>query len=191
MIKAKGVKARLSYNDISKRYFEWLAKKAMTDSHERHSKLLELLHSIQFTYLFDRDSSRAKDGIALRYEFVQSYYHHGTDIPLGDAPCTVLEMMLGLAWRIDEHIMRDPEFGDRTSLWFSEMLDSLELSGMTDDIFDEVYARRVITRLLKRQFRADGRGSLFTIPNTVKDMREVEIWDAAMMHLRDVWFNRR
>ena len=79
-------------------------------------------------YLFNRDYipacemdvCRATDGINLRYRFASE-----NDIPYGkiDAvfqgvPCSMLEMMVALAIRIEEHIMEDRSMGNRVGQWF-------------------------------------------------------------------------
>lgn len=46
--------------------------------------------------------------------------------------CSVLEVMIALALRMEEETMASSEFGDRTNQWFWYMIVSLGLSGMTD-----------------------------------------------------------
>ena len=63
------------------------------------NKLFHCLYSIQFTWSNPFDANRAEDGLWLRYRF-------STESPYADAeqvltePCTVLEMMVGLANRM-------------------------------------------------------------------------------------------
>lgn len=87
-------------------------------------------------------------------------------------------MMVALAIRFEEHIVGDPELGNRTSDWFWEMLDNLGLSE-----FEGVYYNPdietidcIVDRFLDRDYERDGQGGLFIIPNCPYDMRSAEIW---------------
>ena len=56
------------------------------------------------------------------------------------------------------------------------MINNLGLGAQFDSRFDEVYTERVIERFLNRDYEPDGTGGLFTVTNTDRDLREVEIW---------------
>ena len=172
---------------IQERYFDWLYnlvcenRFAETNSFR---KLLAYLHSMEFTYLIDRDSNRADDGVDLRYKF--ALY---SDIPNVEAritgPCSVLEMMVALAIN-EEQIMHNPKLGDRTAHWFWRMLISLGLGGMTDVLFDRYEVKAVVNRFLNREYEPDGRGGLFTIKNCRHDLRDIEIWTQACWYMDNV-----
>ena len=53
---------------------------------------------------------------------------------------------------------------------------SLGLYGMTDDKYDNGRVQDVIIRFLEREYEPNGRGGLFTVHNTTKDLRDIEIW---------------
>ena len=53
---------------------------------------------------------------------------------------------------------------------------SLGLYGMTDDKYDEEYVDNVISTFLYRGYDPNGKGGLFTVNDTYKDMRDIEIW---------------
>ena len=95
-------------------------------------------------------------------------------------------MMVALADRCEKRIMADPDIGDRTGQWFWGMIANLGLGGMTDERFDEAKTRRIISRLLTRNYEPDGKGGLFTVANSRYDMRTVEIWFQAMRYLDEV-----
>jgi len=83
--------------------------------HERYSrrlsyqKLLRHLHNIDFQYMLPMDGNRAEDGIDLRYRFGYEKEYEGSTIAsyLDNSPCSVLEMLIALAFRCEEHIMTD------------------------------------------------------------------------------------
>ena len=92
-----------------------------------------------------------------------------------DEPCSVLEMMVALAIRCEESIMDNPVYGDRTGQWFWNMIVSLGLGSMTDEMYDRDYVDNIVDRFLDRDYSPDGRGGLFTIRNCEYDLRDVEI----------------
>lgn len=95
---------------------------------------------------------------------------------LDNRPCSVLEMIIALAIRLEEHIMDDPDIGNRTGQWFWDMIVSLGLGSMDDSKFDKAHAIDVIRRFLDRDYGRDGKGGLFTIEHCRYDMRDIEIW---------------
>lgn len=153
-----------------KDYFKWLVY--IVDG-RKYEKLLQELHSIDFTYILERDANRAADGEDLRWRYVCE--DGNRSILQWEQPCSVLEMMVGLSIKMED-IMDDPEFGDRVSDWFWEMMDNMELSSMTNSRFDADYIHEKVYILLNREYEPDGKGGLFFIPDARKDLRDVEIW---------------
>ena len=158
---------------LKKQYFEWMCglicdKKYI--GHASYNKLLRYLNNKKFTYMLPMDENRLVDGLNLRFRFADESACHI------DGECSILEMMVALSLRCEEHIMADDEIGDRTGRWFWEMIDNLGLESMYDDNFDKVYADKIIFRFLNREYEPNGDGSLFTINNRNVDLRKVEIW---------------
>ena len=163
---------------ISNRYFEWMYDLVCEDRYSKsitYRKLLSHLHSIEFIYSIPRDSNRANDGEKLRYRFALLQDCEELSDYLDD-PCSVLEMMIALAIRVEENIMDDPEIGDRTSQWFWGMITNLGLGGMNDKHYDRDYVNEVVDRFLYREYEPDGKGGLFRIRDCEYDLRDVEIW---------------
>ena len=150
-----------------------------------YRKLLRQLFQTEFNYIIGLDGNRAEDGVGLRYRFGREHGYTDAEISnyLDDRECSVLEMMVALSQRCEEHIMDDPEIGNRTGQWFWEMIENLELDDMSDTVFDKRYVEDVIDRLLNRQYGRDGSGGLFRIPNCQYDLRSEEIWYQAMWYL--------
>lgn len=169
---------------MSGRYFEWIVRLVCGDNmrkRRRYSKLLAYLHERPFLYSLEMDENRARDGIDLRYRYASEM---GTyDVSRSDQPCSVLEMMAALAIRCEEHIMSNPDIGDRTGEWFFAMIENLGLIDETNDQFNIRHVEMVIDRLIRREYEPDGRGGLFTVPNSRYDMRDTEIWYQAMWYL--------
>lgn len=170
----------MTKDELNNAYFEWMYQLVCDerDSEMSYRKLLYLLHDTDFNYTIPMDGNRAEDGTDLRYRFGYENAYDGPIIAtyLDDRPCSVLEMMVALAIRCEEHIMCDPDIGDRTGQWFWNMIDNLGLSDMDDEGFDKNYAERVIQKFLDREYKRNGEGGLFNVKHYRKDLRSVEIW---------------
>lgn len=173
---------------IEREYFEWLYDLVCEGRYSKENsyhKLLAYLHSVEFTYTIFKDSNRAEDGIDLRYRF--AYYHESpaTVESMLVGPCSILEMMVALAIRIEE-TMDDPSIGDRTGQWFWKMIVNLGLGSMYDRRFDEEYVEQTIDIFLNRDYEPDGRGGLFRVRDCEYDMRNEEIWNQASWFLDSI-----
>lgn len=167
-------------NRIESEYFEWLLELAenLCSNGVSHQKLFEYLYSREFFSNIGRDGNRVEDGKDLRLRFSETsriYNYRDIYKYLYNYPCSVLEMMIALAYRCED-IMGDYEKGDRTSIWFNEMLNSLHLNDMDDENYDERYVEKVIDDLINHKYKRNGDGGLFTVNNPRKNMQRVEIW---------------
>jgi hypothetical protein len=150
-----------------------------------YRKLLTYLHDTEFIFTISKDENRAQDGIDLRYRFVLLNETEDLLKYLG-GPCSVLEMMIALAIRIEEDTMDDPAYGDRTGQWFWGMITTLGIGAMTDDRFDKEYVSEVITRFLNRDYDPDGKGGLFRLRHCNRDLRDVEIWHQMCWYIDEI-----
>ena len=172
----------MNRKDLKQEYFEWLCHFVKLNNHK---KLLFLLFSIDFTYDLPMDGNRYEDGIDLRYRFAdekgypQRYAAHWLD----DVPCSVLEMMVALCLRIEEHITGNPDDGDKTSEWFKDMLKTSGLYNVADDRYSERTSMAIIQDILTRNYARNGDGGLFKLRHTRQDLRHVEIWYQAMWYI--------
>lgn len=177
-------------------YFLWMADLVCDKCYTKGTtwkQLLTFLNKVEFSYSINMDGNRAKDGEQLRYRFgfEKGIPNEVIRTTLDCRSCSVLEMMVALALRCEEHIMSDPENGDQTGKWFFAMVDSLGLGGMDDAAFDTQYSNRCIHRFLRREFGADGKGGLFTVPKSPYDMRMLDIWYQMMTYLSKIERERR
>lgn len=176
---------------LHKRYFDWMYDIVCGCDEYRsvsYVELLTFLYNTEFTYDEVLDSNRAQDGIDFRYRFGYENEYSSSIITrhLDDRPCSVLEMMVAIAFRVEEEIMDDFEYGNRTGQWFWNMIVNLGLVNMCDKKFDEVEARRIINTFLNRQYDYNGKGGLFTVDDCECDMRGVDIWTQFMWYLNSV-----
>lgn len=164
-------------NDL---YFDWMLmqvkqKHDYIDKTNSFHRLLVHLHQTIFRWSISKDINRAEDGISLRRRFAIDQGIEGQERQIV-GPCSVLEMMLALAFKCEEDFMDDPSYGNRTSQWFWNMVVSLGLGGMTDQNFEYKYVDDTVQRFLDRDYASNGKGGLFTIRRCDSDMRDVEIW---------------
>ena len=164
-------------------YLMWMYKLVYGNASSRaptYCKLFSYLFEKDFAYTIATDENRAKDGIDLRYQFGEEKGIEEFIIAdyAGTRVCSVLEMMIALSIRCEKHIMDSPDFGDRTSKWFWDMIDNIspKLRGMTDKKFNYSIVDDAIDRFLERKYKPNGEGGLFTVNRCKYDLRNIEIW---------------
>lgn len=170
---------RLWYVDLWEDYGYWLVERVGLKEVKarKFSKLLADLHNIPFRYSIALDENRAADGFDLRDEYSLSI---GVPEIRFDRDCSVLEMLVGLAIRIDCEYIGDP--GDEhPEHIFWEMIENLfDFERYYRNCSDERYERNfVISRVekwLDRTFDPSGHGSIFPLKRPLMDQRKIEIW---------------
>lgn len=166
-------------------YFNWLydfACRYRANKYTSYKKLMHMMYTTRFEYFLEKDYSRVLDGIDLRRRFVYDKNLPYSIIDLLDGPCSVLEMMLALAIKIED-IMADPEYGDRTQQWFWIMMSNLGISMVTDDIFNQEEVYKILTNFMRREYSYDGRGGLFYIRHCDLDLSQEDIWSQMCAYL--------
>ena len=181
----------MTKDELNSAYFDWMYRLVCPERNSRkpsHRKLLHCLHSINFRYSIPMDGNREEDGTDLRYRFGYEMSYEGPMIAsyLDDRPCSVLEMLIALAMRCEEHIMDDPDIGNRTGQWFWNMITNLGLDSMTDAKFDRARTTRAISIFLDREYKPNGEGGLFTVRKCTRDLRTIEIWYQMCWYLDDI-----
>lgn len=170
-------------------YLNWLCDKVYDDRYGtmKYDKMFVYLYETPFDYTLPMDGNRAEDGVNLRYRFGRENRIPDYKIAsfLDDRPCSVLEMMVALAVRMETHIMDNPDVGDRVGQWFWDMIVSLDIN-MPDSRFDYHHADRVMDIFMNRKYKRNGEGGLFTIHDPSKDMRTTEIWYQMCFYLNEM-----
>lgn len=178
------------FSGIAQDYYDWLRKIVCGEWEPRNLSFHRM-----FMYLYNRtyipacemDECRADDGVNLRYRFATECDIPYTELDdaLHDIPCNMLEMMVGLALRIEEHIMEDASAGNRVGQWFWNMIVSLGLAAMDDNRFNEARADYILNRFERREYQYNGAGGLFTLNHPTEDMRKIDIWYQLMHYLNE------
>lgn len=162
---------------IEEVYFNWLYSKVASVDIPTPSltffTLLRDLHSTEFVWLVSGDDNRAEDGLEIRKEFLTQAYLDQEPSWLS-IPCSVLEMMLAFARRVEfQTDMPSRE-------WFWIFLNNLNLADLPDAADRDVNITDIVTEVMDqflwRTYREDGRGGMFPLNHTNNDQRKVEIW---------------
>ena len=173
--------------EIKNAYFSWLVNKVQID--DMHWCLMRRLHQKDFFWLesVSHDANREQDGMDLREDFADDSEWRKEDILEALAgPCSVLEMLVALAMRIERDIMYTPDDGDRTGEWFKLMLDNMKLLPMTDTDYFQPYVDQILEDIMSRHYKKNSKGSIFPVKNTQgKDWRNTEIWMQMMAYFNE------
>jgi len=165
-------------------YPKYLKKLVMDKNYEKYGILLDRLWKKEYYSILPNDQNRAKDGVLLR------------DIPNGPdyrdyyGPCSVLEMLIALAKRMEYEILGtgyDKTYKDL----FWEMINNLGLLRFDDlNIMYDAQTNEldyILTRWIERQYYSDGSDGIFPIKNWKRGIDEpqthVEIWYQMMKYL--------
>ena len=146
------------------------------NEHGNYSKLLDRLFHVKYSYEYgSNDKNRAVDGEDLRKKYTG---YLPEDFRVG-FPCTVLEMMVALAVRIEVDIMGEPG-DDHPERWFWAMVNNSDLRFLTDDQFDYDMFDNVTFDIMRHRFDEQGNGSFFPLKQKAgRDARQMELWQQA------------
>ena len=173
----------MSYRSNRDAYYEWLCD-IINLQYDTYDILICELYNIPFRWVIDLDANRAEDGVILR-----GYFHNpdGTTAldTFANKPCSVLEMLIALAQKMD-YILADDGRGDRTRIWFWEMITNLGLDKYYDAEFKEPFGNdmgrikeihNICDKWMYRDFTYRGFGSPFPLISPYRDQREQQIID--------------
>lgn len=157
-------------------YYSWLIG-LIGDNYIQinYQNLLWKLFRTEFIWELDYDRNRAEDGLYLR----QSYVRQGGFVENMDdfnRPCTLLEMMVALARRAEDDIMHDPEMGDRSGVWFWNMMENLGLDIYDDYHWYESEVSEILNKFLHHRYGKDGKGGAFPMRSKTRDLRKTDLW---------------
>ena len=180
----------MNRTDLVDAYYDWLIEKI--DLFDCNGSRLVDIYSWSLKKLFmtefkphderhvetgSYDADRACDGLYLRELFSEVVeedegFWHG----LIFSECSVLEMMIALAVRMDNNYLFDPEIGERAAQWFWNMFESLGLMDYDNDNYIEEEVAQIIRTFNNGQYHSDGRGGLFTFEKAWPDVKRMDIW---------------
>lgn len=164
---------------LDKSYLEWLyGQVAVVEFDEQdltYWKLLRILFTTEFFWSVDHDKNRSSDGIALRYRFLEESGISDVDPIWMSEGCSVLEMMVALAKRMEF----ESESGG-LHYWFWVLVENIGLSGFSDHRRFTKRQRERIDRILEdvidRNYEKSGHGGFFPLKHPRYDQRKRELW---------------
>ena len=153
---------------IGKDYIQWLYDNYGCPNYT--IELFEYLASKNYIWQMTLDANRAAAGLRLRDQFAYETGVYRSDV--ADGPCSVLEMLCALAEDVYDNC------GQRTPIFFlNAMLDNLGIVKNIDN------ANYILDRWLNRDYEADGKGSIFYIPNCQVDLRRMDVWSQMKFYI--------
>lgn len=156
-------------------YFKWLYSLVADPGQDlTYWKLLKVLYTTEFVWVVPNDENRISDARALRAKFVdtQGIRLRRSERDWIDLGCSILEVMVGLAYRLEFEA-----YTGRAHYWFWVLLDNIGLSEFDDSCeIPEGDIRDVLEMVIQRYYEPDGRGGFFPLDHPDKDQRQVELW---------------
>lgn len=163
--------------EVQNAYFAWLLERIKPV--DDYWCLLRRLHQKEFIWLesVPRDENREEDGKALRLKFAEDSEWSTDDIlDILAGPCSVLEMLVALSIRIEEDIMYEAKYGNRTGEWFWMIIRNAGLD-IKDKDYYQFYIDHILDTIMGRRYRKNSDGSFFPVKNTGgRDWRKTELW---------------
>lgn len=157
-------------------YMKWLINRVGFNK-KKYYKLIKMLHDTEFVWpnYVEMDRNRAGDGTYQRYYFFRELgLSYDSDFPF---PCSVLEMLVGFAIRMGgEYLGYSSDGSDGFDIIFMMFLKNLGLNLMDDDHFDEENVKYILQNWMDRNYKNDGKGSIFILKKSKKGFNEMEIW---------------
>ena len=175
---------------VDSAYYDWLLKQINYDLNDHeigcgYDLILERLFVEPFIWTIPNDDNRAEDGIALRSIFMAS--ENWNSMPLEGNECSVLEMLIAFAMRIEDDIMWNGE-ENRTEKWFWIMMENLGFDDMYDIFYDASYVDTKLDEFLNRKYE---NSVLFPLSrkrtHTTKKAKKVELWSQAQAYFMDYY----
>lgn len=146
-----------------------------------YHKLFDQLLGVDFYWEIPLDENRSADGLEVRRLYLDKnpekvkLVEGGSDIFM-KANCSVLEMLIGLANRMNGDVNFNDGKLKKIFENFWELLENLGLKDCDDVVYDHEKVDVILNILLNREYESSGKGGLFPLKNAQKDQKKVEIW---------------
>ena len=174
-------------NTTTNAYVRWLAK-YVGGLNSRELLMLTLLNMEFYSDIHDFDKNRMSDAMKLRRSYMEET--HLEDEEFYEIPPSVLEVLIALAYRIENDILSESD-GITAEDMFNMFLENMGIDFIFDWEWDddkEVYIQLQACRFMDRLYNADGSdGGIFVLkhPDKNVDLRTKDIWMQAQHWLRE------
>ena len=139
-------------------YFNFL--KTQVEINDAFDDILYPMYKTPLIAYVPRDDSRVSDGLALRRRYKG---------PIDILECSVLEVVIALAIRMENEYIGDPSINQIKST-FIRLIDNLGLIKNKNNIYER------LNMFVKRAYAPNGVGGLFPLKRTLRDQRDVDLW---------------
>lgn len=174
-------------------YVNWIEREMRAQDYHI---LFDFLYDTEFTWdraVVPMDSNREADGRYLRRRFSNET---GLREPLGcvEWPASFLEVMVALAFRIEEQLMYDPLKETGAHIWFWEWMHNAELDVHTDQEMLEgstmsyMMTTARVNAIMGRKYSYSGAGGFFPLKDPGCDQRGEEMWFQANSYMGERYF---
>lgn len=171
-------------NDLEKEeyleYFEWLMGFIDCEWYDpdNYSNVLWKLYDTKFVVSIEKDQNRVDDALELRNRFVPW--------KMDSFPVSILEIMISMAIRIEDTIMKNTADYDRTAVWFWNMMQTMGLEAQFDLVYKDKDVINILHDFNNRRYQRNGLGGLFVTRDHSKDMRKMELWFQMHAQFHDI-----
>lgn len=170
-------------------YYSWLLDAVASKAEQKtYNLVFSKLYSTEFVSYDEFDDNLKENASGMREDF---YIFSKTGYKLIDIygeidfETTILEVMVYIACKIEDTIMSNSDYGNRTGLWFWYMMESLDIIQYDDNRFDEPDVDQKLDNFIERRYEKNGYGGLFTLEDSKIDARKTNIWQQAMTFITD------
>jgi hypothetical protein len=178
--------------DAENKYFWWLRYYGGVnlDPKNQYNLLLKRLFARPFMVKLSNDANRSYEALELRREYITYELPAGDKLAFNNInrfkktstvseidTVSFLELLISLAIRGDD-MTEDVE--KDTFFWFWNMIGSMGLAIMTDEIYElrggDRYVDTILEKVNMRTYSRTGIGGLFPLPSSKVDQRKIELW---------------
>lgn len=175
---------------LREEYFSWLCGLVSKDKRWAYHTLCKELHKKEFRWFVPNDDNRCEDGLRLRDRFIEENNIDETHLEVRyflKDKCTVFEVLVALAYRMDDQMHPLNDSKPRIARWFTEMIRNLRLDGFYDGCdgpVTEAEIDEILENFMDRTYDEYGNGGLFPLKTRPRnDQTKVEIWYQLMLYL--------
>jgi hypothetical protein len=145
----------------------------------------------EFRWSVPNDDNRAFEGKNIRDRFLEEL-DIDYDEDFMDEPCSMLELIIGLACRCEEIMYMQPVTNRDMHHWFWMLLENAELTAFDDDGWkkdkDDFLVDCLLNKIIDRTYNKNGYGGLFPMKKSRKDQRKVELWYQMNVYLVENYY---
>ena len=168
-------------------YVTWLVDKMNIVSDRNYGMLLRELYRIEFYSIIPYDEDRGADGLELRGSWADEM---GYDGPVSFGPPRVLEVLIGIALRIEFQLFGSKYAADwdyKRVFW--DLINNLELLEMDGVLTREDYRKigDTIEGFLGKSVTCDVFPNIYRFCVTPENLRKKNLWDQMHLYIAEKW----